>query len=244
MTDRQLLIDLGNSRVKWLWAIDGQLELKSADRGSLQEFTDFCRNSEEFRPAGIRLASVAGAQATREVIECCQETWGTIVERLESRSTQGSVISAYANPAALGVDRWLAIVGAARFHGMPVVVWDLGTASTLDAVDAGGRHLGGWILTGPETMLKGLASHTGLTVPTSLESMTLRPGRKTSECIIGGVLGAQLGALDRFLALADTVAEQPVRLVVTGGAAAEVMPHLVHEHVYDPWLVFRGMLVD
>jgi type III pantothenate kinase len=58
------------------------------------------------------------------------------------------------------VDRWLAIVGAAHTYGMPVVIWDLGTATTLDAVDEQGQHRGGLIYPGPETMLNSLTELT------------------------------------------------------------------------------------
>jgi len=244
MTERKLLIDLGNSRAKWLWAIDGELDLESAVRGDLEDFAEFCRKSKEFHPKQVRLASVAGSEATSAVVDRCREIWGLATEQLQSRARQGDVTSGYEDPASLGVDRWLAIVGAARLHGLPLVVWDLGTASTLDAVDASGQHIGGWILPGPETMLKSLASHTGLRVPATLEPMAARPGHRTSECIIGGVLGAQLGALDHFLTVASDGGGQAARLVVTGGAAATVLPLVDREHVHDPWLVFRGMLVD
>ena len=111
----------------------------------------------------------------------------------------GGVRNAYDEPGKLGVDRWLAIVGAVARYGIPVVVWDLGTASTLDAVDTSGRHLGGMIYPGPATMAASLTRDTRLIVPPDLEGASTDPGQSTSSCIQNGVFGAQIGALNMFL---------------------------------------------
>jgi type III pantothenate kinase len=145
----------------------------------------------------------------------------------------------------LGVDRWLAIVGAATTYGKPLVVWDLGTATTLDAVDASGQHLGGWILPGPRTMLDGLRQDAKLDTPESIgPESRLRPGRRTRDCIINGVLAAQIGAARLFLRELGGPGTAPPVLVLAGGAAPTVRDALGQECVYDPWLVFRGMLVN
>jgi type III pantothenate kinase len=127
---------------------------------------------------------------------------------------------------------------------MPVVVWDLGTATTLDAVDSEGLHLGGWILPGPATMLSGLGGHTRLEVPSGLEQAPGEaPGRTTAEAIAGGVIAAQIGALDRFLeVVASRSCPSPV-IVATGGAAPRFAA-LRGDVVQDPWAVFRGMLIE
>jgi type III pantothenate kinase len=198
----------------------------------------------------VLLASVAGADRARQVTELCSVRWDLPPRVLRSREQQGGVRNAYADPVQLGVDRWLAVVGAVAVHGKPVVVWDLGTATTLDAVDASGQHLGGWILPGPATMLASLVKGTRLTVPEDLEGSSAgepgqcEPGQSTAECIRRGVLAAQLGAQTRFMKrIAGEIGATP-RLVVTGGAADAVLSRLEIEHIRDPWLVFRGMLID
>jgi type III pantothenate kinase len=149
------------------------------------------------------------------------------------------------------VDRWLAIVGAAHSYGKPVVIWDLGTATTLDAVDAEGQHLGGYIYPGPAIMLEALRSGTALTVPGDLSGAledssagpehAISPAQTTADCIIQGVIATQVGALNQFLRYISPQAGNPI-LVVTGGAAQELLPGLNVKHIHDPWLVFRGML--
>lgn len=245
MSETRLLIDLGNTRVKWVYGHDGVLDEESAGRGDVDTLERALGTEMATAPATVLISSVASPEKTGRVLQWCARRWGVEVRELKSRAEQGGVRNAYSDPARLGVDRWLAIVGAAAHHGRPVVIWDLGTATTLDAVDAVGRHLGGWILPGPETMLGALARNTQLPVPPDLAGAgRLEPGQATAECIQRGVVAAQAGALNQFLKhVSETIGTKP-KLVVAGGAAGPVLSAVDIEHVEDPWLVFRGMLVE
>jgi type III pantothenate kinase len=247
-----LLIDQGNTRLKWVLARDGEILKTSAGRGDSTALAAAFEGS----PAtlnDILFSSVAGPEAVRQVTEFCHGRWRITPRRLESKSVQGGVHCAYADPVALGVDRWLAIVGAVARYGKPIVIWDLGTATTLDAVDQNGDHLGGMILPGPATMLNSLRRDTRLRVPDDLSKAQasagqgeagVAPGADTAACISRGVLAAQLGALNQYLRhVARRMGSDP-ELVVTGGAAEQVVDLLDMEYHHDPWLVFRGMLVD
>jgi len=245
MSDSRLLIDIGNSRIKWIWARGGELEPARAGQGDFAELERACRPAVASRPLEVLLASVAGADRARQVTELCTVRWDLAPRTLRSLAEQGGVSNGYGEPEKLGVDRWLAIVGAVARHGKPVVVWDLGTATTLDAVDPSGRHLGGWILPGPATMLQSLVRGTKLTVPPDLEqSGGIEPGLSTAECIRGGVLASQLGALKQFMKHVSVRLGAEPKLVVAGGAAGAVVSGLDVECIHDPWLVFHGMLVD
>ena len=245
MTETRLLVDLGNTRAKWVWARGGALDADSAGQGDAAQFRDACRADRAARPDAVVISSVASPAATRAIEEICGANWGIEARRLRTRAEQGGVRCGYADPGQLGVDRWLAIVGAVDRYGAPVIVWDLGTAATLDAVDADGRHLGGWIAPGPTTMLEALRRWTQLPVPDSLaDAGSVRPGRSTAECITRGVLAAQTGSLLQLMQDLSARGIREPRLIVTGGAADILVPVLVLEHVHDPWLVFRGMLVE
>jgi type III pantothenate kinase len=245
MSETRLLIDLGNTRAKWMWAKGRALDTESAERGDVAALAAACRADEAPRPVAVLVSSVASPAMTREIQDLCATCWGAPAQVLRSRAEQGGVRNGYAEPGQLGVDRWLAIVGAADRYRLPLIVWDLGTATTLDAVDAGGQHLGGWILPGPSTMLDALRRRTQLPVPPDLRGAgPIAPGTSTAECIARGVLAAQIASLHHFIAESSSRGVAHPLVVVTGGAAAALLPLLDLEHVHDPWLVFRGMLVD
>jgi len=244
VTDLGLLIDQGNTRLKWVFARDGQVDEESLGRGSLDEFIQVFGPDTADRPGSVLFSSVADSELAGKLVGFCNRRWSVETRLLESTRVRGGVHNAYADPARLGVDRWLAIVGAVALYGKPIVIWDLGTATTLDAVDGHGKHLGGMILPGPETMLRALRRDTRLTVPPSLDSAGSVPGGSTAECIRNGVFAAQVGALNQFLrTVSATVSSEPT-LVVTGGAAPDLLPSLDFSYIHDPLLVFRGMLVE
>jgi type III pantothenate kinase len=245
MSENHLLIDLGNSRAKWVRAQGRAIDSGSAGRGDIDALAAACRAADALRPDSVLVSSVANPSMTNQVRKLCIDRWAIEAQLLQAQARQGGVRNGYAEPARLGVDRWLAIVGAVERYGAPLVVWDLGTAATLDAVDAAGQHLGGWILPGPSTMLDALRIGTQLPVPEDLrDAGLLRPGRSTAECIARGVLAAQAGAVGQLMQNLCSHAKAKPSLVVTGGAAATLLQHLEVEHIHDPWLVFRGMLVD
>ncbi|MFC1720057.1 type III pantothenate kinase [Pseudomonadota bacterium] len=242
MIKETLLIDQGNTRLKWMLARNAELLVEHAGQGGFRAFADACKTGGLPRPGSILLSSVAGIEAAQELADFCAAQWGLNVHRLQSGAQGGGVHNAYAEPEKLGIDRWLAIIGAVGRYGKPVVIWDLGTATTLDAVDETGQHLGGMIYPGPATMLRALDRDTRLRVPERLAGAAIAPGRSTSSCIENGVFAAQLGALNQFLRHTTEALGREPKLIVTGGAAGEILPLLDFEHIHDPWLVFRGML--
>jgi type III pantothenate kinase len=244
MIEETLLIDQGNTRLKWMLARNGELRMESAGQGDFKAFMRSCGTGGLDQPGSVLLSSVAGSAAAQELVDFCESQWGLKARRMKSTRQGGGVRNGYADPESLGIDRWLAIIGAVGRYGKPVVIWDLGTAATLDAVDEAGQHLGGMIYPGPATMLRALSRDTKLGVPESISSAGTAPGRSTVACIQNGVLAAQLGALNQFLRNApESLCSKP-KLIVTGGAAGEILPLLDFEHIHDPWLVFRGMLTE
>jgi len=243
LNELTLLIDHGNTRLKWVLARSGQIDTNTAGSGSLEDLVRYFEPPAVIGPRTVMISSVADSGQVKELEGFCDSRWGLSPWRLSSLASQGEVNNAYDDPSKLGVDRWLAIVGAVAHHGKPIVIWDLGTAATLDAVDENGQHLGGMIYPGPATMLNALKNETLLTVPDLLDEAATAPGRSTRECIVNGVFAAQVGALNQFVRNAAKSMSGKPGIVVTGGAAPELLPLLDFDHIHDPWLVFRGMLV-
>lgn len=252
MPDWTLLIDMGNTRLKWVFARGGALVESSFGHCKTADFEGQFHANAKRQADCILISSVAGSEETTRIAEICGEKFGVKAQRLQSQSSLAGLSNGYDKPATLGVDRWLAIVGAALEYGMPIVIMDIGTATTLDAVDAQGAHTGGLIFPGPGLMLRSLADATAMQVPSAVgneipESVKsgspgVGPATSTDVAIVEGVYAAQVGALNQFLRHVSAGQKAEPRLVLTGGAAKGILKRLEYEPVHDPWLVFRGML--
>jgi type III pantothenate kinase len=155
------------------------------------------------------------------------------------------VTNGYDHPNRLGVDRWVALIGArqrvlARGPAVPALVVMVGTTVTVDALDAGGRFLGGLILPGFGLMLRALEMGTaGLKAPTgeAVEFPT-----NTSDALMSGGADAIAGAVDRMhRKLERHTGTKPV-ILMTGGAAVKLasITDLPVEMVET--LIFDGLL--
>jgi type III pantothenate kinase len=237
-----LLFDLGNSRAKWAaWAAGNYVHAGSvpmdgnhlADR--LQE-----QLAAVAAPDRCLAASVSGAvPVARRAVD---RLWGLAVEELESRAFQCGVRNAYADPAQLGVDRWLAMLAAWNRHRRAVCVLGLGTAATVDVINAEGVHLGGLIAPGLSLSRSVLVERTR-----GIHAAGANPvpelGKSTAECAANGCLLAVTGLVQSSLAILDRACGQGGLLVACGGDAAQVIPHLGVPCEHVPTLVFDGMLL-
>ncbi len=241
-----LVADLGNSRLKW--ALYGGAQLHSGT-ASYREHTpeQLWRNCWGALAAPQRLvvASVAPVQIDRSLAHWCETNWGIRAQFLRSSRQAGGVTSAYRDPSRLGVDRWAAMVGAwHRFPGHALCIADCGTAVTVDRLDSSGRHLGGIILPGPGLMRESLRSATAGIVregPATPPASGL--GQDTGGGLLLGCSYAVAGALERVAQSAE--AEEPAGplCLLTGGAAAALLPYLSGRWRPYPGLVLEGARV-
>lgn len=242
---------MGNTQLKWVQADDGVIDQATLRRGSAEQFAEHAVE-QQVGPESLLLSSVAPAEKTNSFVDLCRRQLGLEVRQLRSSAESNGIRNGYRNPAKLGVDRWLAIIGACHHYGTPVVIMDIGTATTLDAVDRQGQHLGGLILPGPELMLRSLGTDTAMRVPSEFgrdqrEASTgqqrgVGPGMDTDSALLGGVLAAQVGALNQFMRRVSENMESKPELVLTGGAAGGILDYFERSPIIDPWLVFKGML--
>jgi type III pantothenate kinase len=240
-----LLVDIGNSRVKWAASVDGTLETQQAAEYTQWTVDDWQRTLFGPRPIDrVVVASVAAERSTQLLAEAARRNGVTDVRFIASTAAAGGVRNAYPDPRLLGVDRWVAVIGAYHLCGGACCVVDVGTAATVDGVDGSGTHLGGYIVPGPHMMVRSL--HVGTS---QLASYTAASGAhagalladNTREAIERGCRVALAALVDRaFADLARATAGTPT-LVLTGGAAAEIQPWLVTPVRPVPDLVLRGL---
>jgi type III pantothenate kinase len=154
------------------------------------------------------------------------------------------VRSGYRHPRRLGVDRWVAMIGAWAELESACVVVDAGTAVTIDAIDNEGRHLGGQIFPGVRLMFQALNASTSdipavagrLPAATGLDMF----GDTTSKAVQHGAWNAVTGAVDRAITTLRSNAYDPA-VVLTGGDASRMLTALGTEPLHRPHLVLQGL---
>jgi len=164
----RLLIDAGNSRVKWaMVAADGaQLAAGALSHGASDSPEWAADATAQWTtlpaPCGGWLSNVAGDAAAARIAALVQTQWpGLPLTTIRARERQCGVINSYATPHALGSDRWAGMIGAhAAFPGEHLLIATFGTATTLEALRADGRFVGGLIAPGWSLMMRSLGEHT------------------------------------------------------------------------------------
>lgn len=247
---RLLAIDVGNTRLKWALfdrTLPGSVPV--AHGAVFLEHIDALADGDwrvlpEPAPTAIIGSNVAG-DAVRRRVEEQMELWDLSPRWVVPSTAAAGVTNGYDHPTRLGADRWVALVGA-RSHALakgwhgPVLVVMVGTAVTIDALDAQGHFLGGLILPGHGIMLRALEGGTaGLRVPTG--EVRNFP-TNTSDALTSGGTYAITGAIERqHRALQQHTGEAPLTFM-TGGAGWKVAPALGVPHELIDGLIFDGLL--
>nr|WP_277347465.1 type III pantothenate kinase [Wenzhouxiangella sp. XN79A] len=224
---------MGHSRVKWAELRPGGT-LGHAHTTTAEAFPD--RVAAE-AVASIVLAAVPPDATVRPLVDAVAATGATLV-RIALGAPRLDVAPGYAT---LGVDRWLAFNAAWRQRPDPLCVIDVGTATTVDLVDAEGRHRGGWILPGPEAARSGLLERaSGLERPRQPVERFDAPALTTALALERGLVLQQVGALDRAIEAGTRDLGTRPRVVLTGGGAAAVQSALEIDEL-QPDLVLHGL---
>lgn len=235
-----LLIDVGNTRLKWALLDNGRLQPGGvfAHIGKPMAIDVRGEWAELARVRAVFVASVVSPAREQELTEFLREVVGVNPLFVRSPAEALGVRNAYAEPARLGVDRFLALAAAhAHAHRLQVLV-SAGTALTVDALDADGRHLGGMIVASPRMMRSAVLAGTARVDVDDGVCMELP--RSTADAVVTGSLYAAAGAIERFRdALARRRGASPA-VVLSGGGGAEIETLIAPvERTHD--LVLRGL---
>ncbi|MBK8970735.1 MAG: type III pantothenate kinase [Hahellaceae bacterium] len=240
-----LLLDLGNTRLKWFIEEDGDLincgaiannelmqtEWLGVDAWGLADLVFACSVSDvrfldrvksHLVSRGLRLDYVA-----------------------ESEACGGGVVNAYSDYKKLGVDRWLALLAAKAKSDEAFCVIDCGSAVTMDFVGSDGAHHGGYIMPGLRLLSASLQSSTFQIGSAFQESLLLlAPGKSTAACVSGGVAW-YIKSIDFALsAWMQQKSLQRVNVYLTGGDASIVRTALSMESIMCPRLVVEGLMLQ
>ena len=243
-----LALDIGNTRLKWAQYESARPGAQLLAHGA--EFLDHIDKLADGPWATLAaptamLGCVVAGDAVKRRVEEQMELWDAPAQWVVANETEAGLVNGYDFPTRLGADRWVAMIGA--WHRMlsqgaprPIVVAMVGTAVTVEAIDASGRFLGGLILPGHGIMLRALESGTaGLHVPTG--EVRAFP-TNTSDALTSGGTYAIAGAMERMVQHLRSHAGTEPKCFMTGGAGWKMAPSLSVPFELVDNLIFDGLL--
>lgn len=147
------------------------------------------------------------------------------------------------NPGEMGADRVADAVAALTYYPVPLVIVDMGTATTVSVVDEKKRYLGGMILPGVRVSLDALTSRASQLSGISIEEPKKLIGKNTVDCMKSGILYGNAAAVDGIIDRIEEELGQKVTAIATGGMSGKIIPHCKRKIIQDEDLLLKGLLV-
>jgi type III pantothenate kinase len=245
-----LAIDIGNTRLKWARYAAPHPGAVLLEQGAsfLETIDDLADGDWKHLPAPHSMLGcvVAGDAVRRRVEEQIGLRWDIDPHWVVPSRHDAGLTNGYDYPNRLGADRWVALAGArsrvmAAGTRRPALVVMVGTAVTVDALDAEGRFLGGLILPGFGLMLRALEMGTaGLKVPTG---EVVDFPTNTSDALMSGGAHAIAGAIEGQARRLEQRTGQAPMLLMSGGAAVKLAPITRLPFETADTLIFEGLLL-
>jgi type III pantothenate kinase len=236
-----LLVDLGNSRLKWARASSGAWETGAVAHAQqdVRALLDAAWGGLA-RPERIVMANVA-APATRDaLLAWCRRRWSLEPAVIRACAEQLGVRHCYAQPETFGADRWAALIAVRGLTKNNACIVDCGTAVTVDALARDGSFRGGAIFPGLRLLRAGLLQGTG-----GIYAAEGKPdsvfGCSTPDAVAAGTLQGLIGAVGRLVEEQARALGVGTQVYLTGGDAPLLAPHLKLPVTEAPDLVLQGL---
>ncbi len=147
------------------------------------------------------------------------------------------------NPAQLGADLVANAVAGINNYPVPLIIIDMGTATTLSVVDEKKQYIGGMILPGPRISLDALTARASQLSGISLEAPKNIVGKNTIECMKSGIVYSNAAAMDGMIERIEEEIGSKATVVATGGLAKSIIPHCKREVILDEELMLKGLYI-
>jgi type III pantothenate kinase len=239
----ELFMDFGNSAVKWSSGDELTQDVvhRLASKEPVNQLIAQLQWLEP--PSQVHIATVLRSERLCELSAWMAENWQVRPVFAQTRSAELGVINGYRDPRQLGVDRWLGLLAGRAISKQPLLVVDCGTATTLDAMDAQGRHLGGAILPGLELFRHCLRAHTDL--PEIEEpAETCGFATDTAAGIASGAMLATTSSIETMLERVRDLSGGDADCLLTGGLASRVANQLSSSYRLVPNLILKGLCLQ
>ena len=241
-THQILLIDIGNTNVKWAFADHvaiGQLHRVCHVDKSIDELANESW-SVGGNPSQVLLANVTGRRIEEQLIGWMVSHWGLSPTLVRPVRRLLGVTNGYTDPTQLGVDRWLTLLAVHQNLPGAACIVDCGTAITVDVLTKGGEHLGGMILPGLNLMREGLLSRTKIPRVEDVEVMTLL-ATDTATAVASAALNSAAALVERTMDRIGQDIADPVQLICTGNDTDKLISMIKYPARIEHDLVMQGL---
>ncbi len=145
------------------------------------------------------------------------------------------------NPAQVGSDLIVNAVGAINEYKPPIVIFDMGTATTISAIDKNKNYIGGSILPGVKISLDALSNTAAQLPGINLDEPKRIIGKNTVECMRSGVILGNASMVDGMIDRFEQALGEKATIVATGGISKFIVAHCCHDIIYDRDLLLKGL---
>lgn len=238
-----LLIDIGNTRIKWAWqTAQGLVGHGAAPHAQ----ADFNFDVLAVKQSPTRIVFVSGVpRLTQALLAWLEKAWPAVeVQELKAQAEAFGIRNRYREPARLGADRWAALIGARALIKGALCIVDCGTAMTFNALNARDEFIGGAIAPGLGAAQRCLEENThgiarGAAAAHGVATTAL--ALNTDDAVAAGVHFGCIGAVERIVAEYRNTLGQDMRVVLTGGDHARLLAQLNFPCYAVHDLVLRGL---
>lgn len=145
------------------------------------------------------------------------------------------------NPAQVGSDRIVNAVAAINEYPVPLIIIDMGTATTFCVVDEKKNYIGGMILPGVRISLDALTSRTSQLSRISIEAPKKTIGKNTIDCMKSGIINGNAACIDGMVQRIERELGQKATVLATGGLAKKIVPYCEQKIIVDDELLLKGL---
>lgn len=232
-----LLLDIGNSRIKYTVATNQHFT--SYEAITHKQLTELWMDQHWGTNKIIYISSVAH-EALVEVITHWADLKAIKSVVIKSENSYAGLTNAYLEPESLGVDRWLAMLGAkVLFPSQNLLIIDAGTATTVDLIRKDGAHQGGWIFPGLNMLVNSVVNNTA-----HVKGSTINPalafGRNTCECLNFSAIAGTIALIEKSIEITknSTGLDQ---VLLLGGNSDVIAQYLRDKISIRSDLIFHGL---
>ncbi|TVT50583.1 MAG: type III pantothenate kinase [Sedimenticola thiotaurini] len=241
-SEKTLLIDIGNTNLKWSLLQNGRLSPVAAvphKVDSVELLAQQCWDAIDC-PAQVYLANVAGQALEQGLSDWMELRWHKAPQIIHSESQALGVTNGYHHPLQLGVDRWLTLLAVRASESGMVCIVDCGTAITIDLMTTDGMHRGGMILPGLNLMRESLLRDTNIPRVKSVEIEALF-AHDTAAAVASAALHSAAALIERCVQEAASLYKSVPKLILTGSDARLIAEVLHVPYSIDGGLVMKGL---